>query len=163
MMMMKKYISYEKALSKLQAYCAYQERCHQEVRSKLLDLGIYGDDLDNIIADLIEDNFLNEQRYAIAFAGGKFRVKKWGKIRIIRELKRNKISEYCIKKAIKSELPEADYIQTLQEVLEKKARLLNESNPFKRKQKLAKHAMEKGFESFLVWEQLNQLFPPPKK
>jgi len=152
---MKKHLSYEEALSKLQAYCAYQERCHKEVRSKLLDLGIYGLDLDSIISDLIEDNFLNELRYAIAFAGGKFRIKKWGKFRIIRALRWNKVSEYCIKKAIKSELPDDDYIKTLREVIEKKNRLLHESNKFKRKQKLAKHANEKGFESHLIWEIIN--------
>ena len=154
---MKKYISYEDALSKLQAYCAYQERCHHEVRWKLIHLGIYGDDVDRIIADLIEDNFLNELRYAVAFAGGKFRVKKWGKIRIVKALKLNKVSPHCIQKAIKSELPDPDYLDTLQAILEKKSRLLNESDPFKRKQKLAQYATYKGFESNLIWEMLNDL------
>ena len=156
---MKKYISYDEALSKLQAYCAYQERCHKEIRSKLIALGIYGEDIDHIISDLIEDNFLNELRYATAYAGGKFRVKKWGKVRIIRDLKFNLISEYCIKKAIKSELPDDDYIKTLKEVIKKKDKLLHEKNKFKRKAKLAKYVMDKGFESFLVWEQLNLMFP----
>jgi regulatory protein len=152
---MKKHLSYEEALSKLQAYCAYQERCHKEVRSKLFDLGVYGLDLDTIISDLIEDNFLNELRYATAFAGGKFRIKKWGKFRITRDLRWNKVSEYCIKKAIKSELPDDDYIETLRGVIEKKNRVLHESNKFKRKQKLAKYANEKGFESHLIWEIIN--------
>lgn len=160
---MKKHHSYEEARSKLQAYCAYQERCHKEVRSKLLELGIWGDDVDAIISDLIEDNFLNELRYALAFAGGKFRVKKWGKNRIINALKRNQISAYCIKKAIQSELPDLDYNQTLEQVIRKKDNLLKESNPFKRKQKLAKYTIEKGFESHLVWEMLNQLFPYSKR
>lgn len=156
---MKKHLSYEQARAKLQAYCAYQERCHKEVRSKILDLGIYGDDVDAIIADLIEDNFLNEQRYAIAFAGGKFRIKKWGKNRIIHALKQMQISNYCIKKAIQSEFPEEAYQATLLQVIQKKDQLLKEKNRFRRKQKLAKHTIEKGFESHLVWEALNRLFP----
>lgn len=156
---MKKYISYDQAVSKLQAFCAYQERCHKEVRSKLFDLGIYGDDVDSIIADLIEDNFLNELRYAIAFAGGKFRIKKWGKYRIIRELKMNQVSAYSIKKAIKSELPDEEYLETLEQVVQKRNRLLREPNKFKRKQKIAKYVIDKGFESPLVWETINRLYP----
>lgn len=156
---MKKYISYDEARSKLQAYCAYQERCHKEVRSKLFDLGIYGDDVDSIIADLIEDNFLNELRYAIAFAGGKFRIKKWGRYRITRELKMNQVSAYSIKKALQSELPEADYLETLEQVVEKRNRLLREPNKFKRKLKIAKYVIDKGFESPLVWDTINRLYP----
>ncbi|WP_052597816.1 regulatory protein RecX [Aureispira sp. CCB-QB1] len=155
---MKKYISYDQARSKLQAFCAYQERCHKEVRSKLLDLGIYGDDVDAIIADLIEDNFLNELRYAIAFAGGKFRIKKWGKHRIIRELKLNQVSAYSIKKAIQNELPDEDYLETLEQVIQKRNRLLKEPNLYKRKQKIAKYVIDKGFESPLVWETIHRLY-----
>lgn len=156
---MKKYISYDEARSKLQSFCAYQERCHKEVRSKLYDLGIYGDDIDSIIVDLIEDNFLNELRYAIAFAGGKFRIKKWGKYKITRALKMNQVSAYSIKKAIESELPEADYLDTLEQVIEKRNRLVRESNKFKRKYKIATYVIEKGFESPLVWETINRLYP----
>ena len=88
------------ALKKLQKYCAYQDRCHQEVRSKLLDLGIYGDDLENVMVELIEENFLNEERFARSYARGKFRIKKWGKVRILRELKQRQISAYCIRKGM---------------------------------------------------------------
>ena len=80
--MAKKYLSYDEGLAKLQAFCAYQERCHQEVRQKILDLGIYGDDIDQIIGALIEDNFLNELRFATVYVGGKFRIKKWGVSRL---------------------------------------------------------------------------------
>lgn len=159
---MKKHLSYEEARSKLQAYCAYQERCHKEVRSKLLELGIYGADLDSIISDLIEDNFLNELRYAIAFAGGKFRVKKWGKNRIVQALTINQVSAYCIKKAIKSELPEEDYWETMKQIIQKKDRLLKEKNLFKRKLKLAKYTIDKGFESPFVWNIINNLYPSKK-
>lgn len=154
--MKKKYLSYEEALHKLQAYCAYQERCHKEVRQKLRDLGIWGEEVDEIISELITDNFLNELRYAQAFAGGRFRIKKWGKKRIVQALKFNQVSAYCIKKAIQSELPVAAYEQTLREVLEKKERLLRESNPYKRRQKLAQYALDKGYESALVWSIINE-------
>jgi len=150
--MNKKYLSYDKALRKLQAYCAYQERCHKEVRQKLLDLGIYGDDLDQIIAELIEDNFLNELRYAIAFAGGRFRVKRWGRRKIERALQQNRISAYCIRKALASELPEDAYEATLLQVLHKKNRLLKARNDYERRQKLALYAMDRGYESELVWK-----------
>lgn len=155
-MLMKPYISYQDALLKLQSYCAYQERCHKEVRYKLIELGIYGEELDSIIIELIEHNFLNEERYAIAYAGGKFRIKKWGKVRIIRDLKQNDISEYCIKKAINSELPDDDYAATLQEVIDKRSRMVKDKNPFRRRQKIALYVIEKGFESTLVWDILNK-------
>lgn len=153
--MKKKYHSYEEALNKLQAYCAYQERCHKEVRQKLRDLGIWGEEVDEIISELITDNFLNELRYAKAFAGGKFRVKQWGRKRIVQALKFNQVSAYSIKKALQTELPDGEYAQTLRYVLEKRDRLLRESNPYKRRQKLAQYAVDKGFESHLVWDIIN--------
>ena len=146
----------EKALKKLQKYCAYQDRCHQEVRSKLLTLKIYGDDLENIIVELIEDNFLNEERFACSYARGKFRIKKWGRIRIQQELKKRKISAYCIKKAMQ-EIEEEEYLQTLQLLLEKKLRQSKETNSFKKKAKLAKYLMNKGYESSLIWAELNRM------
>lgn len=155
--MSKKYISYEEALAKLQHFCAYQERCHQEVKQKILDLGIYGEEVDEIIATLIENNFLNEMRFAEVFAGGKFRIKKWGRNKIKQALKQKRVSEYCIKKALKQEIPTEDYYQTLVKVLEKKNKLLKESNHYKRRQKLARYAMDRGFESSLVWEVIKSL------
>jgi regulatory protein len=160
--MKKKYHSYDEALSKLQAYCAYQERCHKEVRQKLRDLGIWGDEVDEIISELITANFLNELRYAKAFAGGKFRVKKWGKKRIVQALKFNQVSAYSIKKALQSELPDEEYELSLRQVLEKKNRLLHESNPYKRRQKLVKFATDKGYESHLVWQIINSDYPIKK-
>lgn len=151
---MKKYTSKDDALKKLQRYCAYQDRCHQEVRTKLLDLGIYGDDLEEIIAELIQENFLNEERFARSFARGKFRMKKHGRDRIRRELKMRRISAYCIRKAM-TEIEEEDYLKTLGEVIEKKSKTLKETNPFVRKAKLAKYAIGRGFESAMVWEALN--------
>jgi regulatory protein len=156
--MTKKYLSQDEALLKMQQYCAYQERCQSEVRTKLIEYGIYGDELENLIADLISDNFLSEERFAKAFAGGKFKIKQWGKVKIVQELKSKKISDYCIRKALESEINEEDYRQTLIEVLNKKSKLLTEVDNFKNNQKLASYAMGRGFETELVWECLNNLF-----
>ncbi len=156
--MQKKYLSYEEALDKLQHYCAYQERCHKEVRQKIRDLGVYGEEVDQIVATLIEDNFLNEMRFAAVYAGGKFRIKRWGRIKIKRELKFKQVSDYSIKKALESELPAEEYYQTLVHILNKKNNILREKNYYKRRQKLARYALEKGFESALIWETIKEIF-----
>ena len=152
----KKYIDKAEAHRKLEHYCAYQDRCHQEVRKKLLDLGCYGDDLEEVMAQLVIDNFLNEERFARSYARGKFRIKGWGRHRIKRDLKQKHISAYCIKKAME-ELEEFDYDERLVEVILKKNRLLREPDMFKRKGKLAKFVMAKGFETGLIWETLRRL------
>jgi len=108
----------QEILLKIQKYCAYQERCHAEVKSKLYELGCNKETTDNLIVKLIETNYLNEERFAKAFAGGKFRVKKWGKVKITKELKARKISDYCIKSALK-EIKDDDYLKTLQHLIEK--------------------------------------------
>lgn len=151
----KKYLSKADALVKLQRYCAYQDRCHQEVRSKLIELGCYGQDLEDVMASLIEEKFLDEERFARSFARGKFRIKQWGRIRIQQELKMRKISDYCIRKAME-EIKEADYLNTLKEVLEKRASQIAEADDFTRKGKLAQYAMLRGFESELVWQVLSE-------
>lgn len=151
----KKHVSKEEGLIKLQKYCAYQDRCHQEVRNKLLELGIFGLDLENIISDLIAENFLNEERFARSYARGKFRIKRWGRIRIKQELAKRKISSYCVRKAME-ELDEFDYLEQLQLLIEKKTALEREKNPYKKKIKIAQYAIRKGFESHLVWGILNE-------
>lgn len=152
----KKYLSKADALAKLQSFCAYQERCHQEVRAKLLDLGIYGDDLEEIIASLIQDNFLNEGRFACFFARGKFRMKQWGRNRIGKELRMRGISAYCIGKAME-EINDEEYLKTLHEVLAKRAGQLNREDDFAKRNKLAKYAIQRGFEPELVWEALKKI------
>jgi regulatory protein len=152
----KKYLSKEDALKKMEQYCAYQDRCHSEVRNKLLQLGIYGDDLEEIIVALIADNFLNEERFAKSYVRGKFRMKHWGKMRLYRELKFRKISDYCIKKAME-EIPEEDYYEILEQVLLKKKRLTREENPFKLKLKLTQYGMSRGFEMDVIREVLKNL------
>ncbi len=151
----KKYLTRDQALLKLQRYCAYQDRCHQEVRSKLIDLGVYGDDLENVIVDLIQDNFLNEERFARSFARGKFRIKSWGRDRIRRELKQRRISAYCIKKAM-TEISDEDYDATLRAEIARRQRLIRGKTAFERRGMLAKYLIGRGFETGLVWELLEE-------
>ncbi len=146
--------SLKEIFDKLKHYCAYQERCHQEVRQKLLELKVYGDDLENIILLLIEENYLNEERFAQLFSGGKFRMKGWGKVKIRQELKARQISEYCINKGLK-EINEEDYLEKLKDLKEKKELTEKEKNPILRKKKIAQYLISKGYESDLVWGILN--------
>ncbi len=139
------------ALQKLQRYCAYQDRCHQEVRSKLLELKVFGDDLEEIIAELISDNFLNEERFARSFVRGKFKMKGWGRNKITMHLKAKKVSSYCIKKGLE-EIEEADYRNKIEELLTKKFASLKEEDNFIRRNKTARFVIQRGFEPNLVWE-----------
>ncbi|MBK7873139.1 MAG: RecX family transcriptional regulator [Saprospiraceae bacterium] len=148
---MKRWTSKSEALQKLQRYCAYHERSHKEVRGKLLDLGIYGDDLEEVIAQLIADNFLNEERFARAYARGKFRMKQWGKRRIVQELKRHQVSDYSIRKALE-EIPVQDYVETLREIIQKKNTALAETDDYIRRNKIAQYAISRGYEPDVVWQ-----------
>jgi regulatory protein len=143
---------------KVANYCAYQERTHEEVRQKLEKLQILSDDAEEIIAKLIEDNYLNEERYAKTYAGGKFRIKKWGRKRIHLELKRKNLTEYSIRSAMK-EIKDSDYKETLQKLAEKKQESLSkkEANKLLLKKKLATFLMQKGYEPELVWEVVERL------
>ena len=150
----KKIYDKKTAFLKAQQYCAYQERSQQEVRDKLYEWGLHKDDVENVIVDLIGENFINEERFAIAFALGKFRIKKWGKVKIKNELKTHKVSSYCINKAIGS-IDDADYLKTLNDVISKKEKLINEQNKYKKFAKIANYAISKGFENDLVKELLS--------
>ena len=152
----KKRIDKITALKKLQRYCVYQDRCHQEVRMKLINLGVYGSDLENVITELIEDNFLNEECFACSYARGKFRMKGWGRVRIVQELKQRRISEYCIRKAMK-EIEDEDYINTLKALLTKKENISKETDKFKLNGSLANFAIRRGFESSIVWSVLKEM------
>lgn len=147
----KKKLTPQQALLKAQQTCAYQERCQQEMRDKLYEWGLYSTDVENIIAELITTNFLNEERFAKTYAGGKFRIKKWGRVKIKIELKRRKISDYCIKKAM-AEIPESDYIKTLEELIHKKAKEVKEKRIEVRNYKIAQYIMSRGFEGDLIWD-----------
>ena len=144
------------AYPKIRHYCAYQERSHKEVRNKLFEYGLYASEVDELLTQLITDGFLNEERYAKAFAGGKFRIKKWGRIKIVNELESSGVSQYCITKALK-EITEDDYLKTLHELLNKKADLLHAETPFEKRSKLARYAIQKGFEPDLVWPAIKNL------
>lgn len=148
-------LSVQQALVKAQKYCAYQERCHQEVRSKLYDWGLYTDDVDNVMVMLIQDDFLNEERFAASFVRGKFRIKKWGRVKILVELGKRNISEYCKKKGL-DEIDEEEYLATIKEVLRRRASHEKELVPYLRNQKLAAYLYTRGFESDLVWKILDE-------
>lgn len=149
----KKKLTSNQAYLKAQGTCAYQERCQQEMRDKLYEWGLHSLDVENIIVKLITDNFLNEERFAKAFAGGKFRIKKWGRIKIKIELKRRKISDYCIKKGL-AEIDEKDYSKTLKDILFKKLKENKKGKEYIHHQKTAQYALSRGFESDLIWSLL---------
>ena|SRR6185437_4381233 len=146
----------EQALQKAKHYCAYQERCHSEVKEKLYTLGLYKNGVDEVMATLVEENYLNEERFAIQFAGGRFRIKQWGKVKIKYELKQKKVSDYCIKKALAS-IETEDYEKTLHKLFaQKKQSLKTEKNIFIKKRKISDFLIAKGFEIPLINELLQQ-------
>ncbi len=145
-----KNIGVQKALVKIKHFCAYQERSHREVKEKLYSFGLYKQEVEDLVSELIETDYLNEERYAIAFAGGKFRMKQWGRVKIKYELKQKGISEYCIKKGL-ALIEEEAYIKTLQQLFNAKMKTLKtEKNIFVRKSKVQSYLMQKGFEPGLI-------------
>ncbi|HEX6226075.1 MAG TPA: regulatory protein RecX [Chryseolinea sp.] len=136
---------------KIYHYCAYQERSHQEVKNKLYTLNLSTDEVDALITELIADGYLNEERFAKAFAGGKFRLKSWGKIKITNALEAKGLTKNCIRIGLK-EIDDDDYRKTIESLLLKKAAHTDENNLFVLREKLATYAIQKGFEPELVWE-----------
>ena len=147
--MYKKHLTKEQALQKLKHYCTYQERCHSEVKEKLYNLGVWKKDHDEIISALIEENYLNEERFAIAYAGGKWRVKQWGRVKIKYELKQKKVSEYCIKKALQ-QISEEEYLAVIKKMADEKYASLKAEQYLVRKKKTMDFLIRKGFEMDLV-------------
>ena len=148
--MQPKNIGTEKALQKIKHFCSYQERSHREVKEKLYGFGLYKYEVEELISQLIEENYLNEERYAIAFAGGKFRVRQWGKIKIRYELKQKQVSDYCIKRALAA-IDETEYEKTLQKLFDEKLKSQkSEKNVFIKKQKIQSYLMQKGYEPDLI-------------
>ncbi len=142
----------EQAAQKARHYCAYQERCHSEVREKLYGWGLKGREVEKLIAGLVEESYLNEERFSILFAGGKFRAKEWGRVKIKYELKKRGISAYCIQRALK-EIDETDYLRVLQKLTDNKSTALkNERNIVLKKKKVQQYLLTKGFEQSLVNE-----------
>lgn len=147
----------EEAIAKMERYCAYRDRCHKEVHQKLWEMRMIPEAIDQIVLHLLQHNYLNETRFAQAFARGKFRIKKWGRNRIVRELKLRDISTYNIKIALK-EIPESKYLSTLDELTQKRLdQLACENNIPKKKKKLADYLLYRGWESELVWGKVHSL------
>ncbi|WP_255452711.1 regulatory protein RecX [Aquimarina sp. RZ0] len=140
----------------MEHYCAYQERCHKDIMDKLTTMRLIPEAKETIILHLLEHNFLNEERFAKSYVSGKFRIKKWGKKRIIRELKFRQISTYIIESALK-EIPETTYLETFHELAEKKMASITEQDPTKKKKKLIDYLLYRGWENQLVFEKVNEL------
>ena len=139
-------LSPEQALQKLRHYCGYQERCHQEVREKLYSFGLRKQDVETAIATLIQEDRLNEERFAIQFAGGHFRLKSWGKIKIRYELRQKHLSDYCINKALAT-IDEAEYSETItRQAARKWGTLGDENDQFTRRRKVQDYLLQKGYE-----------------
>lgn len=149
-------LHYADAKAKAMAYCAYQERSRQQLRDKLAEWGQEPEAIDRMLSELEQENFFNEERFARAYAGGKFRLKRWGRYKILQGLKQHRVPEALQKKALTEVDPE-DYWETLLSLLEKKSRTSTEKDPFTKKNKLARYAISKGYEQDLVWDALKEL------
>lgn len=148
--------SIKEAIPKIEHFCAYQERCHEEVVQKLRNMKMDADEIDLIMVRLIGDNFLNEERFACSFARGKHRIKQWGKIRIINELKFRKISQFNINTALK-EISTEEYLSTFHAVAERNWESVRETNLMKKRKKCCDYLLRKGFESNLVYDKVKEL------
>ena len=135
-------------------YCALQERSQQQLRDKLYEWGLFGDDVEEVISWLISEDFVNEERFAQSYVRGHFNLKKWGKIKIKQGLEQKKISDYCIKVGMK-EIDDEKYEETINSLIQKKWNTLNEKNLFIKKQKVVRYLLQKGYESSLIWEAVN--------
>jgi len=149
----KKYLTEQEAYAKAEHYCAYQDRAQQELRDKLYEWGLTPPEVENMIVKLIEGNFLNEERFAKAYARGKFSQKGWGRIKIKQGLTFKRVPDVLIKKALLT-IDGDEYLETLRKLLVKKATTLNERDAFKRRYKLQQYAYSRGFENDLVGDVL---------
>ena len=149
-------LHYADAKAKAMAYCAYQERSRQQLRDKLAEWGQEPEAIERMLNELEQENFFNEERFARAYAGGKFRLKRWGRYKILQGLKQHRVPEALQKKALTEVDPE-DYWETLLSLLEKKSRTSTEKDPFTKKNKLARYAISKGYEQDLVWDAIKEL------
>ena len=152
----KKSFTVDEIKKKLEHYCVYQDRCHKEVETKMKEYHLIPEAKEIILLHLVQSNFLNEERFAKSFARGKFRIKYWGKQRIIRELKFKNISAYNIKTALK-EIDELEYLNTIYRITENRNTIIKEENVFKRKRKLIDFLMRKGYESDLIYKTVNEI------
>ena len=152
----KKSMTISEAKKNIEHYCVYQERCHKEVVNKLKDLGIIQNAIDIIVADLIQNNYLNETRFAQSFARGKFKIKKWGKVKIHRELNKREISEYNIKMGMK-EISDSDYEETFNTLLDKQLSELSHLPESEQKRKILNYLSYRGWEVEKIFEALRKI------
>jgi regulatory protein len=152
-------IGKEQAIQRIRHYCAYQERAQQEVRDKLYELGMTKDEVEKIMSDLIAENFLNEERFAIQFAGGHFRIKGWGKIKIQHALQQKRVSSYNIKIGLKAIDGDA-YLKTLEQLATKKWNSLKGERGLSRMAKTYAFLQQRGFEPILYQPIVQQLYKP---
>ena len=148
-----KIFSRERAKLKAESYCAYQERSQYEVRNKLYEWGLHQKDVEEIISELIDQNFLNEERFSMAYTLGKFRIKGWGRLKIKHALKLKGVPDKLIAKSLKA-IDRDDYLSKLEQLLEKKSEIITEKDPFKRRYLLTRYASGKGYETDLISELL---------
>lgn len=149
--------SFLEAKQKIESFCAYQERCDFEVRQKLFSWNLVPEDVDILISDLITNNFLNEERFAEAYVSGKFRIKKWGRIKIRQQLKLKKISAYSINKGM-TIIDDEEYIQTARDLVESKSRLIKSKNKWDKINKLKRYLSSKGYETELIHQVVGDLY-----
>jgi len=154
--MQNKVFTVDEIKRKLEQYCVYQDRCHKEVEQKMREYNLIPEAKEMILLSLLQDNFLNEERFAKNFARGKFRIKHWGKQRIVRELKFRDISSYNIKTALK-EIDEQEYLKTIYSITEKRNEAISEPNIYKRKRKLIDFLMRKGYENELIYKTVDEV------
>ena len=152
--------SLPKKEAKLKAarYCAYQERTQQQVREKLQTLLFDEDLIEEIIAELITENFISEERFAKSFTSGKFRLKKWGRNKILMHLRQKGLTDYCIREGMK-EIDEGDYREQIRNLIQAKFESLKIEDTFQKKDRVSKYLISRGYEPDLVWENLDDLYP----
>jgi regulatory protein len=140
---------HEYLLTKIRGFCAFQERCIHDVEEKLKEWKVGQKHLENIIEQLIKEDYLNEERFARSYAGGKFRINHWGKTKIIYELEKRQVPDLIIQIGLQ-EIDDDEYEETLKEILQRKNREIREKDPYKRKQKLIAFGAQKGYDYGLI-------------
>ena len=149
-------LTLDDARQKIARFCAYQERAHAEVEEKLYSFGLNIEQVGDLLAWLITENYVNEERFAIAFAGGKFRIKKWGKLKIKQHLQQKKVSNYSLNKALDA-IDDEEYINVLDGLIEARAEQPIMTNIFEFRHKLSRSLINKGYEPDIVWDRINLL------
>ncbi len=161
-MFLKTKLTKEQAIEKIKHYCSYQERCHSEVKDKLYSYDLRKNEVDEIISQLIENNYLNEERFAVQFAGGKFRMKHWGRKKIQYELQQKAVNNFIIKIALK-EIDEEKYFETLEKLAQTKWNALNVENSLLRQSKTNAYLLQKGYEQRLISQVMHEIIKKPGK